>query len=271
MAEPSAGSSVEPKSGVRPVALVTGAGRGIGRGIALELAAAGYAVAANYRQDLAAAESVRDAIRESGGQCEIVAADVGDSVGRAAMLEFCRQEFGRLDLLVNNAGVAPEVRVDLMEANETSFDRQIDINVKGPFFLTQSAAKWMLEQRAAGSLLVGRIVFITSVSAFAVSNMRGEYFVAKSALAMTAQLWSNRLASEGVLVFDVRPGIIETDMVAPARAYYNQRIAEGMIPQNRWGTPQDVGLAVRAIAEGRLDYSTGAVIDVSGGFQLHRL
>jgi 3-oxoacyl-[acyl-carrier protein] reductase len=253
------------------VALVTGGGRGIGRGIALELAAAGYAVVANYRSDSPSAAALQQTIRDNGGTCEIVAADVSDAAGRAAMLNFCKEKFGRLDLLVNNAGVAPEVRVDLLEANEASFDRQIDINVKGPFFLTQAAAKWMLESRAAGTIDIGRIVFITSVSAFAVSNMRGEYFVAKAALAMTAQLWASRLAADGICVFDLRPGIIETDMVAPARAYYNQRIAEGMIPQNRWGTPSDVGLAVRAIAEGRLDYSTGAVIDISGGFQLHRL
>jgi NAD(P)-dependent dehydrogenase (short-subunit alcohol dehydrogenase family) len=254
-----------------PVALVTGAGRGIGRGIALQLHAAGYAVAANYRADAAAAESLQKTIRDSGGVCEIVAADVGDAAGRAAMLDFCKQEFGRLDLLVNNAGVAPEVRVDMLETIESSFDRQIAINVKGPYFLTQAAAKWMIEQRAAGTIQLGRIVFITSVSAFAVSNTRGEYFVAKSALAMTAALWANRMAGEGVLVFDLRPGIIETDMVVPVKEYYNRRIAEGMIPQNRWGTPEDVGLAVRAVAEGRLDYSTGAVIDISGGFQLHKL
>ena len=256
---------------VAPVALVTGAGRGIGRGIALQLSAAGYAVVANYRQDAAAAESLQKTIRDAGGACEIVAADVGDAAGRAGMLDFCKEKFGRLDLLVNNAGVAPEIRVDLLETIESSFDRQISINVKGPYFLTQAAAKWMIEQRAAGTIQVGRIIFITSVSAFAVSNMRGEYFVAKAALAMTAALWANRMAGEGVLVFDLRPGIIETDMVAPAREYYNRRVAEGMIPQNRWGTPEDVGLAVRAVAEGRLDYSTGAVIDISGGFQLHKL
>ena len=254
-----------------PVALVTGAGRGIGRGIALQLHAAGYAVAANYRTDAAQAASLQTAIRDAGGICEIVAADVSDGAGRASMLDFCKQKFGRLDLLVNNAGVAPEVRVDMLETIESSFDRQIAVNVKGPYFLTQAASKWMIEQRAAGTIPLGRIVFITSVSAFAVSNMRGEYFVAKAALAMTAALWANRMAGEGVLVFDLRPGIIETDMVAPAREYYNQRIAEGMIPQNRWGTPEDVGLAVRAVAEGRMDYSTGAVIDISGGFQLHRL
>jgi NAD(P)-dependent dehydrogenase (short-subunit alcohol dehydrogenase family) len=253
------------------IALVTGAGRGIGRGIALQLAEAGYTILANYRQDVASALALQAAIREKGGHCEIVAADVGDAAGRVAMLDFCREKFGRLDMLVNNAGVAPEVRVDILDSIEASFDRQIAINVKGPYFLTQAAAKWMMELRAAGTIPVGRIVFITSVSAFAVSNSRAEYFVAKSALSMTSQLYANRLAGEGIAVFEIRPGIIDTDMVAPARAYYNQRLSEGMIPQIRWGTPQDIGLAVRAIAEGRLDYSTGTVIDVSGGFQLHRL
>lgn len=256
---------------IKPVALITGAGRGIGRGIALELSAAGYAVVANYRSDHQSAEALKKELCASGGVCEFIAADVGEAAGRASMLEFCKDKFGRLDMLVNNAGVAPEVRVDMLETIESSFDRQMSINVKGPYFLTQLAAKWMIEQRAAGTVQTPRIVFITSISAFAVSSVRGEYFVAKSALAMTAALWANRLAGEGVLVFDLRPGIVETDMVAPAREYYNQRIADGMIPQNRWGQPADVGRAVRAVAEGRLDYSTGAVIDISGGFQLHRL
>lgn len=254
-----------------PTALVTGAGRGIGRGIALQLADAGYAVLANYSQDSAAAESLQAAIRDKGGVCEIFAADVGNADARSALLNFCKQKFGRLDLLVNNAGVAPEVRVDILESIESSFDRQIGINVKGPYFLTQAVAKWMQEQRTAGVISIGRIVFVTSVSAFAVSNSRAEYFVAKAALSMTSQLYANRLAGDGIIVIEVRPGVILTDMVAPAREYYNQRIADGMLPQNRWGTPEDIGLAVRAIAEGRLDYSTGTVIDVSGGFQLHKL
>lgn len=256
---------------MHPVALITGGGRGIGRGIALETAAAGYAIVANYRQDAASAESLRAEIHRGGGVCEVVAADVSSAAGRAAMLACCYEKFGRLDLLVNNAGVAPEVRVDILESNEASFDRQIAINVKGPYFLTQAAAKWMLDLKKAGVIPLGRIVFISSVSAFAVSNMRAEYFVAKAALSMTAQLYAGKLASEGVLVYELRPGIIDTDMVAPARAYYNQRLSEGMIPQNRWGTPKDCGLAVRAIAEGRLDYSAGATIDISGGFQLQRL
>lgn len=253
------------------VALVTGASRGIGRGIALELAAAGYAIVCNYRQDASAAESLQAKVREGGGACEIVAADVGDPAAREAMITFCKDKFGRLDMLVNNAGVAPEVRVDILESNEASFDRQMAINVKGPYFLTQLAAKWMMELRKAGTIDVGRIVFVSSVSAFAVSHMRAEYFVAKTALSATSRLYAGRLAAEGIVVIEVRPGIIDTDMVAPARAYYNERLAGGMIPQNRWGTPHDIGLAVRAIGEGRFDYSTGTIIDISGGFQLHTL
>jgi NAD(P)-dependent dehydrogenase (short-subunit alcohol dehydrogenase family) len=254
-----------------PVALITGASRGIGRGISLELAASGYAVVANYRSDAAAAESLQHTIQEQGGRCELARGDISLPADRAALLQFCRERMGRLDLLVNNAGVAPEVRVDLLETTEESFDRQVAVNLKGPYFLTQAAARWMLEQRRAGTLEVGRIVFITSVSAFAVSTVRGEYFVVKAGLAMTAALWANHLAPHGILVYDVRPGIVETDMVAKVKDYYNRRIGEGMIPQNRWGQPEDVGRAVRAIAEGRLDYSAGAVLDVSGGFQLQRL
>lgn len=254
-----------------PVALITGAGRGIGRGIALEVAACGYTVVANYRNDQAAAETLQAEIRGKGGMCEVARGDISSAADRAALLQFCRERFNRLDLLVNNAGVAPAVRVDLLETNETSFDNQIAVNTKGPYFLTQAAARWMLEQKKAGTLETGRIIFITSVSAASVSNMRGEYFVAKAGLAMAARLWASHLAPHGILVYDVRPGIIETDMVQPAKQYYNQRIAEGMLPQNRWGYPQDVGKAVRAIAEGLLDYSPGAVIDVSGGFQLQKL
>jgi 3-oxoacyl-[acyl-carrier protein] reductase len=254
-----------------PVALITGAGRGIGRGIAVEVAAAGYAVAANYRKDASAAGELQKMIRERGGICELVPGDVGVAEDRKGLLAFCRERFGRLDLLVNNAGMAPEKRVDLLETTEESFDRQMQVNLKGPYFLTQAAAQWMLEQRRAGTLKVARIVFITSVSAASVAALRGEYFISKAGLAMAASLWACKLASDGIVVFDVRPGIIETDMVVPAKEYYNRRIAEGMIPQNRWGQPEDVGRAVRAIAEGFLDYSTGAVIEVSGGFQLHKL
>jgi len=254
-----------------PVALITGAGRGIGRGIALELATAGYAIVANYRGNQTAAEQLQKDIRGRGGVCELARGDVSVAADRAAMLTVCRERFGRLDLLVNNAGVAPDVRVDLLETTEASFDNQIAVNTKGPYFLTQATARWMIEQRQAGTLTAGRIVFITSVSAFAAATTRGEYFIAKSGLAMAAKIWALHLAERGILVFDVRPGIIETDMVEKVKDYYNRRIAEGMIPQNRWGQPEDIGKAVRAIAEGLLDYSAGAVIDVSGGFQLQRL
>ncbi len=253
------------------VALITGAGRGIGKGIALEVAAAGYAIVANYRKDSLAAIELQSTIRARGGACEIAPADISIAKDRASLISFCRDKFGRLDLLVNNAGIAPEVRVDMLETTEESFDRLLQVNTKGPYFLTQAVARWMIELRSAEQLDVGRIVFITSVSANSVSSVRAEYFVSKAGLAMTSLLWANRLAANGIVVFDVRPGIIDTDMVVPAKEYYNKRIAEGMLPQNRWGQPSDVGRAVRAIAEGRLDYSTGAVIDVSGGFQLHRL
>lgn len=256
---------------MKPVALVTGAGRGIGRAIALELAEAGYAVVANYRQSAEAAASLQRAVAGRGGSCELARGDVAVAEDRAAMLDFCRQRMGRLDMLVNNAGVAPEKRLDVLEATEESFDRVLGINLKGPYFLTQAAARWMLEQIGAGTLAVGRIVFITSVSAFASSTNRGEYCISKAGLSMAAAVWAHRLAGAGVVVFEVRPGIIDTDMVAKVKEDYDRRIAGGLIPQQRWGHPEDVARAVRAIAEGRLDYSTGTVLDVSGGFQLPRL
>ncbi len=254
-----------------PVALVTGASRGIGRAVALELAAAGYAIVANYRQAADAALALQKAITERGGTCELARADVSVSEDRQALLAFCRERMGRLDLLVNNAGVGPEKRLDVLEATEESWDRVLNINLKGPYFLTQAAACWMLEQVRAGTLATGRIVFISSVSAFASSINRGEYCVSKAGLSMASAVWAHRLAGTGVVVFEVRPGIIDTDMITKVREDYVRRIAAGLIPQNRFGRPEDVAQAVRAIAEGRFDYATGAVLDVSGGFQLHRL
>lgn len=243
----------------RPVALITGASRGIGRGIALELAKT-HSLVATYRGRQDAAETLR---AETGA--EIVQSDIGSAADRARLLAFTREKFGRLDLLVNNAGMAPRVRQDILTATEESFDELINTNLKGPHFLTQAAANWMAEQG------VGRIVFITSLSAYAASTNRSDYCISKAGLAMAVSLYANRLAGQGIQVFEIRPGIIRTDMISAVESVYEEKIANGLLPQRRMGESADVAKAVRAIADGLLDYSTGQVINVDGGFHLRSL
>ncbi len=242
-----------------PVAIVTGASRGIGRAIAINLAP-DHRVIGTYRGNFEAANSLRE---ECGA--EIIQGDVASGEDRTALLEFCREKFGRLDLLVNNAGIAPRERRDLLDATEESFDEVLGTNLRGPYFLTQAAARWMCEQ---GS---GRVVFVTSISSYAASINRGEYCVSKAGLSMTVKLFADRLAPEGIGVFEVRPGIVETDMIAQVRGKYEKLAEEGLMPQGRLGRPEDVAKAVRAIADGLLDYSAGQVLDVDGGFHLRRL
>lgn len=243
----------------RPVAIVTGASRGIGRGIALELARTHHVIA-TYRGRRDAAESLR---QESGA--EILQCDVAQATDRQRLIEFARQRFGRLDLLVNNAGIAPRERRDLLEATEESFDEVLAVNLKGPHFLTQLAARWMLEQG------FGRIVFVTSISAYTVSTNRVEYCISKAGASMSAAAYAQRLAPHGILVFEVRPGIIRTDMIAPVEKVYEEKIAAGLVPQRRMGEPADVARVIRAIADGLLDYCAGQVIDCDGGFHIRSL
>ncbi len=244
---------------MKPVALITGASRGIGRGIALELART-HTVVATYRGRLDAAESLQ---RECGA--DIFQCDVGSAADRAAVLEFVRSKHGRLDLLVNNAGMAPRERRDMLEATEASFDELINTNLKGPHFLTQAASRWMVEQGG------GRIVFITSISSYTASVNRAEYCVSKAALSMSVALYATRLARSNVQVFEIRPGIIRTDMIAAVEAVYDQKIKDGLLPQGRMGESSDIAKAVRAVADGLLDYGTGTVINIDGGFHLRSL
>jgi 3-oxoacyl-[acyl-carrier protein] reductase len=243
----------------RPVAIVTGASRGIGRAIATELART-HEIVATYRGRRDCAESLA---AETGA--EIFQCDISSREDREALIAFTRRRLGRLDLLVNNAGIAPAERRDLLDTTEESFDSLISTNLKGPYFLTQLAARWMVEQGA------GRIVFVTSVSAYAASVNRGEYCVSKAGLSMTAALYAARLAGCGVPVFEIRPGIIRTDMISKVEQVYEERIAGGLLPQARIGEPGDVARAVRAIADGLLDYCAGQVLNVDGGFHLRTL
>lgn len=243
----------------KPVAVVTGASRGIGRGIAEDLART-HNVVGTYKGRRDAAESLRDATG-----CEIFQCDVSQAADRAALIEFTRERFGRLHLLVNNAGITQRVRADVLDAGEESFDELVGTNLKGPHFLTQLAARWMVAQGT------GRIVFVTSISAYAASVNRAEYCISKAGLAMSAAVFAQRLAPAGIQVFEIRPGIIRTDMISSVESLYEERIAGGLLPQRRMGEPKDVARAVRAIADGLLDYAAGQVLNVDGGFHLRGL
>ena len=244
---------------MKPTAIVTGASRGIGRAIATELAKT-HQVIATYRGRQDAAESLRAATG-----CEIFQCDIGSRTDREALIDFARDRFPKLEVLVNNAGMAPRERRDLLDATEESFDELIATNLKGPHFLTQQAARWMSDHQD------GRIVFVTSISSYTASVNRGEYCVSKAALSMTVALYAQRLAELGIKVFEIRPGIIRTDMIAKVEQVYEEKIAAGLLPQRRMGEGCDVAKAVRAIADGMLDYSTGQILNVDGGFSLRSL
>ncbi len=249
----------ESRIGAKPVALITGASRGIGRAIAIELAGT-HQVVGTYRSRADAAESL---CAEIGA--EMIASDISSAADRESLIAAVKQRHGKLDLLVNNAGTGPRERRDILEATESSFDELIGANLKGAHFLTQQVARWMLQHGT------GRIVFITSISSYTASINRAEYCISKAGLSMSAALFAVRLAPHGVGVFEIRPGIIRTDMIATVEKAYEERISSGLLPQRRMGEPADVARAVRAIAEGLLDYSPGQVLDVDGGFHLRAL
>ncbi len=262
-----------------PVALITGASRGIGRGIALKLGQLGCDLIINYAGNLAAAQQTAVAARALGIsadqniQADVFKADISVAKDRAAMIDYVRSRFGRLDLLVNNAGIAPEVRADILGASEESFDRLMAVNAKGPYFLTQLAARFMVERVTAPDFSGPRpkIITINSVSAYAATVTRGDYCMSKSALAMLTPLYAARLAEFGINVYEIRPGIIATDMTAGVQEKYNELIKQGLTPIKRWGAPEDVARAVAAIMQDLLPFSTGEVINVDGGFHLRRL
>ncbi len=259
-----------------PVVLVTGASRGLGRGIAVHLAGMGYSVAVNYAANRNAAEHTAELCRavqtDDRQQFVPFKADIGDRRERNAMIEEVVSTRGGLDGLVNNAGMAPRRRADLVEATEDSFEELMRVNLQGPYFLTQRAARYWLAERPTPRLPGGfKVVFITSISVYTASVNRGDYCVSKAGLAMAAQLWATRLAEEQIQVFELRPGIMETDMTSGVKEKYDALIAEGLVPQRRWGSGEDVGKAVGACLDGSLNFSTGAVIDVDGGFHLRRL
>lgn len=278
-------------------AVVTGGSRGIGRGIVVELAKLGYRIVIHSRTGGATAEEAERLAREAGAADVLrLEADLADVSAGIAMAEAVFLAFGGCDVWVNNAGIAPEVRADLLEMAPESWDKVLATNLRGPFFLSQYVARRMIEARGGepggddgatiGSVTGGRkgtngmtdrrspaghLVFVTSVSSELASVARGEYCVSKAGLSMAAQLFAARLAGEGIVVTEIRPGIIATDMTAGVREKYDRAMEAGLVPQRRWGTPEDVGRAVAAVARGDLDFSTGAVIHVDGGLTLGRL
>lgn len=259
-------------SNTNRTAIVTGASRGIGRGVAVALGAQKFNVVINYNANADAANEAAELVRQAGGQAVIVQADIGNLGDHQKVLDAALNHFGRVDLLVNNAGVAPKVRADLLETGEESYDRLMDTNLKGPFFLTQLVAKDMIARRS--QYLADQppaIVNITSISAYTVSINRGEYCISKAGLAMMTQLFATRLAEHEINVYEIRPGVIATDMTGPVKEKYDKLIAEGLFPLRRWGQPQDIAKAVVAVASGLLPYSTGQVIDIDGGFHMTRL
>lgn len=253
------------------VALVTGSSRGIGRAIALELARQQWNLVINYRQDAAAANDVEIAIRTIGGQACVVQADVASEADRQRLHSLALDTFGHIDLLVNNAGMGPRQRVDLLNVTEESFDEVMQTNLKGPFFFSQRVARTMLEQIKGGIIPSGKIVNIGSISAYTASIERSEYCLSKAGLAMLTALFAARLAGEGVQVFEIRPGIIQTDMTRVATEKYDRLIGSGLTPIPRWGQPADVARAVAAIAQDAFPFSTGEIINIDGGFHLRRL
>jgi 3-oxoacyl-[acyl-carrier protein] reductase len=255
----------------QPVAIVTGASRGIGRAIALALLERKYTVVVNYRRDAAAAADVVALAAERGQTAIAIQADVSIVYDRARLLSETLERFGRLNALVNNAGIAPPTRDDLLRLTEADWDLVMATNLKAPFFLSQAASREMLALVGANAIERGTIVNISSVSAFTASVDRAEYCVSKAGLSMVTQLFAALLAEAGIAVFEVCPGVIATDMTAPVEAKYDRLIAEGLAPLRRWGQPEDVGAAVAALCTGDFPYCTGQQVHIDGGMHIRRL
>lgn len=255
----------------RRIALVTGGTRGIGLGVARALARDGWALALCGLRQRDEVADVLDELTIAGGAAEYWPADIGSASDRKQLLASVMAHFGALHALVNNAGRAPRVRADLLAATEESFEEVLRTNLQGPYFLTQAVARLMVQQQAPNQIAGRAIVFVTSVSAEMASPHRGDYCVSKAGLSMAAKLFAVRLAPDGIPVYEVRPGIIATDMTAGVKETYDKRIGEGLVPDARWGHPDDVGGAVAALLRGDVSYATGTIINVDGGLSIPRL
>ena len=260
----------------RPVALVTGASRGIGRAIAVELGRSGYDIVGNATKydpndRSAGLGSLAVEVEAAGGAFVAAPGDIADLSVHQRIVDAALGRFGRIDVLVNNAGVAPADRRDVLETTTDSYDRVLAVNARGPFFLTQLVARHMIEQPPKTAGVRSAIIFVTSISAVVSSPSRAEYCVSKAALSQTARVFADRLSEHDVAVYEVRPGLIRTDMTAPVEGKYDALITSGLVPQKRWGLPEDVARAVAALARGDFGYSTGLVVEVSGGMDVRRI
>jgi NAD(P)-dependent dehydrogenase (short-subunit alcohol dehydrogenase family) len=256
---------------MKRIALVTGGARGIGYGISQCLAGEKFDLAICGVREESAATDALNALRGMGAEVLYVQADVSDAVARGRLINAVKSRFGRIHVLVNNAGIAPKVRADILEGSEESFEHVLKVNLQGPYFLTQAVANWMIALRKADAAFRACIVNVSSISATVASVNRGEYCVSKAGVAMATQLWAARLGEFDIPVYEVRPGIIKTDMTAGVEAKYDKLISEGLLVQPRWGMPEDAGKAVAALARGDFSYSTGQVVMVDGGLSVHRL
>ena len=254
------------------VALITGASRGIGSGIARALGEKGWTVVINYRGNEAAAGETLEQVKQAGGQGMIVQGDVGSGDDRKRIHDAVMDAYGRIDLLVNNAGVGPRVRLNILETTEESYDEVMNVNLKGAFFLTQRVANTMINLLEKGISESPRIINMGSISTYTSSPNRGEYCISKAGVGMMTALFADHLAAYGIGVYEIRPGIIKTDLTSGVKDKYDKLILEeGLTPIRRWGYPEDIGLAVVAIAEGHFPFSTGEIFNIDGGFHMHRL
>lgn len=256
---------------MKKVALVTGAARGIGFGIARCLAESGYDLAICATREESQVMDALTELRVSGADVLYCQCDISEADDRKNMINSIKDHFGRLNVLVNNAGVAPKVRADLLEVTEESYEWVMKVNLQGPYFLTQAVANWMIEQQKETIDFEGCIINIASISSTTASINRGEYCVSKAGMSMATKLWATRLGEFKIPVYEVRPGITATDMTSGVKEKYDKLIADGLLVQQRWGVPEDVGKAVLMLAENNLPYSTGQVIMVDGGFSIDRL
>ncbi|HWR30808.1 MAG TPA: 3-ketoacyl-ACP reductase [Negativicutes bacterium] len=252
------------------VALVTGSSRSIGLAVATRLAKEGYAVVMNSRQPAEAVREAIDAVKAFGHPVIYLQGDLASTIDRDRMVGQLMQDFGRIDLLVNNAGVGPKVRLDILETTEESMDFVLGINLRGTFFLSQAIANIMIGEKRKNPEMDPMIINISSMSAYTTSLNRGEYCISKAGVSMITQLFADRLAPEGIRVYEIRPGIIETELTAKVHDKYDPLIQNGLLPIKRWGQPEDIAQAIFTLSNGGLLYSTGDVLNVDGGFHLRR-
>ena len=256
----------------KPVAVITGASRGIGKSVAIALASEGYDIAAIARSvDSEGMENLCPEVEKRGAQFFPVGLDISCTACQKEVVANILDRYGRIDVLINNAGVAPLQRDEVLEMTEESYDRVMNINLKGPVFFAQKIAKEMIWLKQQIEVYKPVIVFVTSVSAVRSSTNRAEYCISKSGLSMASTVFADRLSVEGILVFEVRPGVIETDMTTKIKDKYDKLISEGLVPQKRWGLPEDIGKAVASISRGDWNFSTGMIFEISGGLNIHKL